>query len=135
MKEHVETLCRQHEELRALGDEYERELSKAAADLAALSGCRWKLARLVSTHLAYERTYVMGALATRGGAAGQRFSDDLKAVGDLLSAHVREWTPAAIADDWAGYGRAARALIKSLRMQMDNEEAELYPLLLKAKAA
>jgi len=135
MKEHVETLCRQHEELRALADEYERELGKANADLAALSTCRWKLARLVSTHLAYERTYVLGALATRGMTATQRFSDDLKAVGDRLSGHVREWTPVAIADDWAGYGRACKALIDLLRAQMDSEEVALYPLLLKAKAA
>jgi hypothetical protein len=135
MKEHVESLCRQHEELRALADEYERELGKANADLAALASCRWKLARLVSSHLAYERTYVLGSLATHGGMASQRFADDLKKVGDRLSGHVREWTPAAIADDWAGYGRACRALINLLRAQMASEEADLYPLLLKAKAA
>lgn len=135
MKEHVESLCRQHEELRALADEYERELGKASADLAALASCRWKLARLVSSHLAYERTYVLGALAGHGGTASQRFADELKKIGDRLSAHVREWTPAAIADDWAGYGRACKALINLLRAQMDSEEVDLYPLLLKAKAA
>lgn len=135
MKERVRTLCEQHDELRALADEYERELDKPEADLAALSGCRWKLARLVSNHLAYERMYLYGALRERGDRAGAKLGDELTGLGDRLSAHVRDWTPEAITSDWAGYGRASKALMKVLRAQMENEEAELYPLLLKAKAA
>jgi hypothetical protein len=135
MKEHIDSLGRQHEELRALADEYEHELAKANPELAALAGCRWKLARLISNHMAYERTYVFGALAARTEAVAQRFPDDLKALGDRLSGHVREWTPSAIADDWISYGRASKALMKLLRAQMDSEERDLYPLLLKGKAA
>lgn len=135
MKEHVEILCRQHDELRGLADDYERELDKPGADLAALAGCRWKLARLISTHLASERMYLYAALAKRGDQTGEPLGKRLGSLADKLSAHVRNWTPASIADDWAGYGRASRELMKVLREQIAREESELYPLLLVAKTA
>jgi hypothetical protein len=135
MKEQVQTLCEQHDELRALADEYEAELAKPAPDLAALSGCRWKLARLVSTHLAYERMYLYGTLHSRGDGSGAQLGAQLTALGDKLSAHVRDWTPAAITTDWRGYGKASKGLMTILRKHMDREESDLYPLLLKAKAA
>lgn len=135
MKHHVETLCRQHEELRVLSDEYERELRKSEPELPALAKCRWMLARLVSAHLAYKRTYLYGTLVRSGDALAAKLSDDLGSLGNLLAAHVRDWTPSAIIADWTGYGRSSIALMAVLRAHMDREESELYPLLLKARAA
>lgn len=135
MKIHVETLCRQHDELRALAAVYEAELSKPAPDLAALATCRWTLARLVASHLAYERLHLYGALAGRGDDIGMKLGERLDALGERLSAHVRDWTPAMIADDWRSYAAASRALIQILRGHMEQEEKALYPRLLLAKAA
>lgn len=135
MQQNVETLCRQHDELRALADSYQRELDKPAPDLAALSKCRWMLARLVSGHLAYERVHLYGVLAERGDVSGLALADRLNNLGGCLSDHVRDWTAQMILSDWAGYARSSSALIKVLRTHMDDEEKQLYPKLLVAKAA
>jgi hypothetical protein len=135
MNIYLETLCRQHDELRALADTYENELKKPGPDLPALAKCRWMLARLVSGHLAYERLYLYGTLASRGDTSGLKLGERLDKLGARLSEHVRDWTPQMIADDWTGYGQASVALIKVLRAHMDEEERELYPRLLAAKAA
>lgn len=135
MKHCLETLCRQHDELRTLAATYQRELAKAAPDLQALSKCRWTLARLVSGHLAYERLHLYGALANRGDTTGLRLGERLNALGAQLSEHVRDWTPGMISDDWLGYARASNDLIDILLEHMEEEERELYPRLLMAKAA
>ena len=138
MKEHLEALCRQHDELRELATQYERELDKAQPDTVALSKCRWTLARLVSSHLAYEEVHLYSALARHGGRAaeaGRKMADEMVELGGLLQTHVREWTVGAIADDWDGYRRSSKMMIAVLRGRMDAEEAELYPLAVVAKAA
>lgn len=138
MKEHIETLRRQHDELRALADTYERELDKAQPDTTALSKCRWTLARLISTHLAYEGAHLYPALARCSGHAmetSRRMAAEMTEIGGRLQNHVREWTVGAIADDWAGYRRSTKDLIAVLRARIDAEETELYPLAAVAKAA
>jgi hemerythrin-like domain-containing protein len=138
MKEHIETLCRQHEELRALANDYERELDKPQPDTTALSKCRWTLARLISAHLAYEGAHLYPALARTGGRAmesGRKMASEMTELGGRLQNHVREWTVSAIADDWNGYRRSSKDLIAVLRARMDAEEADLYPLAVVAKAA
>ena len=138
MKEQLETMRRQHDELRALGTKYEQELDRPSPDLSALSKCRWTLARLVSGHLAYEGAHLYPALASRAGPAGEigrKMAAEIAELGGRLQNHVREWTPGAIADDWAGYRRSSKELISILRTRMDAEESELYPLAAIAKAA
>lgn len=138
MKEHLDALCRQHDELRALATQYERELDKAQPDTTALSKCRWTLARLISTHLAYEGAHLYPALSRSGGPAmetGRKMAAEMTELGGRLQNHVREWTVGAIADDWARYRRSSKDLIAVLRARMDIEEAELYPLASVAKAA
>ena len=135
MKENVETLCRQHDELRALADNYQLELKKPTPDLQALARCRWALARLVSGHLAYARLYLYNILASRGDTAGIKLGERLDDLGTRLSGHVRDWTPEMIVEDWPRYTRTSNALIKVLREHMEVEEQQLYPKLLVAKAA
>ena len=60
-----ETLVRQHDELRALADSYERALARAEPDLTALAKHRWTLARLISAHPAMERL-AFGRIANAG---------------------------------------------------------------------
>src|SRR5690348_14969385 len=122
MKEKLETMRRQHEELRALAVTYEQELDRPEPDLSALSKCRWTLARLVTGHLAYENAHLYPALAGCGGAvseAAERMSAEIVELGGRLHNHVREWTPGAIADDWAGYRRSSKDLISLLRLRME----------------
>jgi hypothetical protein len=138
MKEQLETMRRQHDELRGLAITYEQELDRPSPDLSALSKCRWTLARLVSGHLAYEGAHLYPALASRDGTMveiGRKMATEIAELGMRLQNHVREWTPGAIADDWAGYRRSSKELIAVLRARMDAEESELYPLLTVAKAA
>ena len=138
MNNHVETLCQQHAELRALASQYERELAKAAPDLPALAKCRWTLARLISAHLAYEGLHLYPALAAGGGHAaemGRVFAAEMAGLGAQLDDHVRKWTSDAILSDWVGFARSSKALMAALKARMDREEREAYPLARIAKAA
>lgn len=138
MSIHLETMLRQHDELRALADEYDRQLARPEPDLAALANCRWTLARLLSSHLAYEGAHLFPTLNSGSESARQvarRMSAAVVGLGEHLQNHVREWTPAAIADDWAGYCRTSSKMLGLLRDHMAAEEVDLYPLLLIAKAA
>ena len=138
MKEHLEALCRQHDELRALASQYECELAKAEPDTSALSKCRWTLARLISSHLAYEGAHLYPALSRSGGRAAEasrKMAAEITELAGCLQNHVREWTVGAIADDWAGYRRSSTDLIAVLRARMDAEESQLYPFAAMANAA
>jgi hypothetical protein len=134
----VETMCRQHDELRALASEYFRQLDRAAPDLQALSKCRWTLARLLSGHLAYEGAHLYPALSAQGGRSqhvGAAMGAEAAKLASTLQNHVREWTASAILNDWDAYRTTSRSLIEILVARLDAEEAELYPLALLAKAA
>jgi hypothetical protein len=138
MKSIVETMCRQHEELRALASEYYRQLDQATPDLQALSRCRWTLARLLSGHLAFEGAHLYPALSARGGRSqqvGAAMSAEAATLASTLQDHVRNWTASAILNDWDAYRAASRSLVEILVARLDAEEAELYPLALLAKAA
>ena len=138
MQNHVEIMCRQHDELRALGAAYERELGKPAPDLAALAKCRWTLARLVSAHLAYEGAHLYPALERAGGRAsdlGRTMSAEMATLGAELGDHVRKWTSDSITTDWGHFTRTSKTLIDALKARMDREEREVYPVLSIAKAA
>jgi hypothetical protein len=134
MREQVETLVKQHDELRTVADGYERELANAEPNLTALAKYRWTLARLVSTHLAMERL-LFGRLAVQPETSAGRVMDEQLALATQLNDHVRNWTVEAIAGDWPAYGRTCRAMMSVMRAHLDKEERELYPLLLQAKAA
>ncbi|HYZ47311.1 MAG TPA: hemerythrin domain-containing protein [Sphingomonas sp.] len=134
MNQRIARLREQHDGLRALADTYERELARPEPDLAALARCRWTLARLASSHFAYERAFLYGELARRDISA-QALAINLSELSDRLDRHVRQWTQAAITDDWQAYGQASRALIGQLRTHMDREDQEVLPLLDQAKSA
>jgi hypothetical protein len=138
MKHHIETLCRQHAELRALAIQYELELAKPAPDLPALAKCRWTLARLISAHLAYEDAYLYPTLERFGGRAselGRSISREMGDLGTQLGDHVRKWTSDMILSDWTAFTRSSKALMAMLKARMDREENEAYPLIMAAKAA
>lgn len=138
MNNHLDTMLAQHRELRALASDYRDEVAKTVPDLAALGKCRWTLARLISAHLAYEATHLYPALAKCGEkatATRDRMASEIGQLTAALGEHVRSWTVASIETEWASYRRSSRQLIDRLVARMDREEAELYPLLLTAKAA
>lgn len=138
MQNHVEIMRRQHEELLALGTQYERELAKDAPDLAALAKCRWTLARLVSAHLAYEAAHLYPSLERAGGRSsevGRAMSAEMAEIGAQLGDHVRKWTSDAIVRDWATFASTSKALMAALRARIEREDRDLYPLAEMAKAA
>ena len=137
MKKQVETMRRQHDELRALAAKYEYELDRTVPDLPAHAKCRWMLARLVSVHLAYEAVLYPEVAGQPGhpGEIARRMAADVADLGERLQDHVREWTPCTIADDWARYRSSSRELMTALRHQMESEERDLYPLASIAKTA
>lgn len=138
MNNHLETLCEQHAELRALAVRYEDELAMATPDPTALAKCRWTLARLISTHTAYERMHLYPVLEAVGGNAaelGRVYAAEMVDLGTQLENHVRKWTLDAILSDWVNYSQSTRALMATLKARMDREESEAYPLMIMAKAA
>jgi hypothetical protein len=134
----VKLMCAQHDELRALAADYAEQLARPAPDLVALAGCRWKLIRLVTVHLAYEDKHLYAILAGTDAPAVaivDRMATELGHLYASFQNHVREWTSAAIAIDWHGYRRETEALLDALCSRMDREEKDLYPLIAIAKAA
>ncbi|MFD1610550.1 hemerythrin domain-containing protein [Sphingomonas tabacisoli] len=133
MKEQVEKLTHQHDELRALADSYEQALARPEPNLTTLAKHRWTLARLISAHLAVERL-AFGRIANASDNVN-RVMEEQRALAGQLDDHVRNWTVEAIAGDWPAYGRTCRAMMAVMRAHLDKEERELYPLLLQAGSA
>lgn len=107
--------------------------SDVPPDPAALAACRWNLARLVTTHLALEDKHVYLPLEAQRGTPASAVARRLRReLGDLYAAfqrHISEWPGEALVRDWAGYRRAADALLVALKGRIEREEADLYPLL------
>lgn len=108
------------------------------SDPAGLAQCRWKLARMVTAHLALEDAHVYGPLANdhrpEAVAILRRFRQDLGLLLGQFSAHIGTWSAEAVMADWQGYCREAGALLAALDRRIDCEDDELYPLLIRDRA-
>jgi hypothetical protein len=62
----------------------------------------------------------------------KRLSDDALAFTIAFRDYCRRWTTTAIAADWAGFGKATRAILARLRHRIDSEDHDLYPLVVRA---
>lgn len=128
------TLARDHDDLRAAMHDYAAILRGPAAEgLAAIMPRRIRFSQIFREHMGREDGEVE-ALANRlrDPAAMKVVRDHRRALVALFlrySDHVKQWTPAEIARDWAGYRDGVLALQEGLHDRMAWEEAELHPLI------
>lgn len=122
--EHVE-LCRVAGELKAL------VAGATPCDPGALAACRWRLARLVTRHLAAEDRQIYSRPREPGSplaAVAGRLKDDLGGLYAAFHRHIATWSGGAAAGDWPAFRAETRTLLKALVDRIDREERELYPL-------
>ena len=129
----------EHVALARVADELGRLIAgDAPSDPAALAACRWKLARLVTQHLANEDRQIYSRLydpTSRLGSSVKRLADELGGLYASFQQHITRWTGEAVRADWHGYRGETRALIRALHDRIDREERELYPLVEAAEAS
>ena len=129
----IARLLNEHSKLRSLGAEMATLVANAEpCDLAELARCRWNVARSLHLHLAYEERHLFSRYETDprpevrlASAKARRRVDQLHA---LYKVHVERWNGKAIAAGWPHYQLAIRSMIARFIAMMDQEEAELFPL-------
>lgn len=108
-----------------------------ARDSAAVGAVRWRLYRILLTHLACEDQAIYRPMIVLDGAGG-RLARRLQAeIGDLGAAfrdHIAAWPIIRVTADWPGYEAEARRLEKMLLRRISSEEAQLFPLVAEAGA-
>lgn len=133
-------LQQEHRILRGITGELRSRISEdRCSDPAGLAQCRWKLARMVTAHLAQEDAHVYGPLAhdprPEAVAISRRFRQELGLLLGQFSAHIGKWSAEAVIADWPGYCREAMALLEALDTRIECEDEELYPLLIRIRDA
>lgn len=122
-------LREEHRELRKLSEALAAAI--AACDSNEVSALRWRLFRILLTHLAREETTVYARMIGQGGRAralATAYQDEMGGLGDDLRRHFAAWPIARVAADWIGFAADARRLLGALARRIDREDAHLYPL-------
>jgi predicted membrane chloride channel (bestrophin family) len=130
---HME-LARDHDGLRGLMREFRALMDRARPeDMPEVARLRIAFSQSFRAHLAQEDAHVRDMQRWPQAAETQQI---VRAHGRAMTAlflrysdHIKAWTPAQIAADWAGYRQAVIALQNSLYERMEWEEAHLHPLL------
>jgi hypothetical protein len=130
---HME-LAREHDGLRALMRDFRHLMDRARPqDMPEVARLRIAFSQSFRAHLAQEDTLVRDMQRRSPAAETQQV---VRAHGRAMTAlflrysdHIKTWTPAQIAADWAGYRRAVIDLQNGLYERMEWEEAHLHPLL------
>lgn len=124
----IDRLSADHDRVRATITGLEAFLAgeKPPAD-PAFARLRWQLRRELAAHLAVERHAYP---AVRGRLRGEVLYRGIDhALDDDVAQHVAEWTAARIEAEWIAYRRAARLLLRRLRLRMAYEETVIFPML------
>ncbi len=126
-------LLREHDKLRTIGADLAVLVSTSEpCDLDELVQKRCEMTRMVHQHLAYEERQLFRPLRGDPDPLTRRAVDDCVAGIEQLhmtyKAHVAMWTIKEIAARWPDFQRAVKTLIIGMRMKLDREERELFPL-------
>lgn len=128
----IQQLKDEHVELRRIADELGSLVSPATpCDPGALARCRWKLARLVTRHLALEDRQIYSAPHDPGSplaAVATSLKDELGGLYAAFHQHITTWSGDAVAADWPMFRAETRTLLEALHARINREERELYPL-------
>lgn len=118
-----------HGELLALREQLIQAI--VARDDEGVASVRWRLCRVLLSHLAREEVVIYAPLIRDGGAAGkvaQTFLDEHGGLSRAFSDHITGWPIGRVTADWQGYERDVRALMQALVTRIASEESHLFPL-------
>lgn len=95
-----------------------------------VSQLRARIGTLTLSHMLGEETLVIGPLLASGRIdelpEGRRVLAENREIRAVYSNHIRDWTPQAVAGDWAGYTKALADLIALLKITLAREEQYLH---------
>lgn len=113
--------------------------SKNGIDLKAVEAIRWRLGRLLTSHLAFIRTLVFGPLLHFCSAQDRQAVAEMSARTDALvvayDRHRKVFEGASINEDLAGYRPGTNALLSDLEKLISDERSTLYPAILQLQGA
>lgn len=127
-------LLRDHDKLRAIGADLAVLVSsREPCDSEELMQKRCEMTRTVHRHLAYEERQLFRRLRDDPDPLSRRAANDCMAGIEQLhiayKAHVAMWTAKEIAARWPDFQKAVKMLIIGMRIRLDREERELFPLI------
>jgi class 3 adenylate cyclase len=127
-------LMRDHDGLRGLMRDFRHLMERARPeDMPEIARLRIRFSQAFRAHLAQEDMLVRDMQRRPMAAEGQQVvrvhGRAMTALFLRYSDHIKEWTPARIAADWAGYRKAVLDLQTGLHERMEWEEEHLHPLL------
>jgi len=95
-----------------------------------VSQLRAHIGSLTLNHIRNEAMLVVTPLLSSGRIdelpEGRQVLAEIHELRATYSAHIREWTPHTITQDWAGYTSAVAALIGQLKAMFAREEQHLH---------
>jgi len=121
-----------------------KRIASMAADLAAmvnqvepaeplrLFAFRREFGRILGAHLAREDWVIYPPLLTDARPEvrelAKRLAGEALAFTSAFREYCRIWTTVSIAADWPGFGKATRDILARLKLRVDVEDRDLYPL-------
>jgi len=121
-----------HAQISALLDQLE-QLTAQPSPPRGLAALRFRLTCASRNRTRMLEGHVYALAAEQASPAQARALQQLRDEGkEQLShsqSHLARWDKRAVEADWAGYGRASRAMRASMRRRIKVEQEILYPLL------
>ena len=109
--------------------------SPEPCDLTAIATLRWRMARLVTQHLALEDHHIYTPAArdplSRLGKAAETLKAELGTLYADYQAHIATWPGEKMTAQWSVFRPEALALLARLRARIRRENADLYALVQK----
>lgn len=100
---------------------------------AEISAIRWRMSRLLLTHLAKEDAHLYPPLKADPNPSASALADFYqREMGDLAArwqGFIMDWTSQRISADWLGFRAAALPILEALAIRIQCEERDLYPRL------
>lgn len=129
-----------HDELAALMKQIADHLAFSYPEAAeTLAPLRSEFAHKLQSHLAAEDWLLYPDLLTSKvpevATAARQAVDELWGVMDLFRSHNERWNAVTIEQDWQGYCRDTRVLMKVVTVRSAFENVVLFPLVAKAGLA
>ncbi len=106
-------------------------LAIVGRDAQLVASARWRMCRVLLTHLACEEAELYAPLIRAGGSAGtlaQLFLDEHGGLARAFRDHIAGWPIVRVTEDWRGYEREVRTLMQVLVTRIAREEGRLFPL-------
>jgi hypothetical protein len=123
-----------HQELFAALAELEALTTRPEFDEAVLSGMRYRLTRISGARRRMVAALCDGFLAEGKEIPGLRaLRDSNLASRSASTSHIGTWSLRDVTRDWQGYCRASAGMRATMRQQVEQEKAVLYPHLADAQ--